>query len=381
MVIAPLLAIALQASPAPPIVVTGERAKAAHESCLRRQCTPEEDANASIAFAEQRFMRGEYAAARKILRGALRRQKHAAATHPAAVSALYSAHATVSLHFGEEQDYRRSGLSAIGVVQRAYGPDDSRSIAATAYAGDVDWQSGRFLSADRAYRSAVEKARAAKLDLLGDALEVRRAALLAGLPGRASKPAERLLIRFADDAAVDRRVRIQAAVFAARAARKRGDARLEQRMLALIGEGDGKAAPTLISAPPVATGSRATALAEARRWGESLEPSSGDALAWADIGFWVRPDGAVADAEVIRGTRARQWVAPILQAILGRRYAPYPAEAGDPGRYRVERFTRAARFATGKGSRIRARVGEPQLRALDVTEATKEEVAPPPPSP
>jgi hypothetical protein len=92
-----------------------------------------------------------------------------------------------------------------------------------------------------------------------------------------------------------------------------------------------------------------------------LQPRSGEArpYSWADIGFWVRPDGSVAEAEVLRGSRNRGWTRDVVKAVQGRRYAPFAAEAASEGRCKIERVTLTYEHQTPPGSLIRRRSGLP----------------------
>jgi hypothetical protein len=94
-----------------------------------------------------------------------------------------------------------------------------------------------------------------------------------------------------------------------------------------------------------------------------------DPIRWADVGFWIRPDGRTADVEVLRGSRDKGWTAPYLAQVAGRRYTPVTgAAADDPGVYRLERFTVRANYAVPNGSLIRRRAGAGKLEILDLTD-------------
>lgn len=103
----------------------------------------------------------------------------------------------------------------------------------------------------------------------------------------------------------------------------------------------------------------------------NTRPSDIARLQWVDIGFWVRGDGSVDSAEVLRGTRADGWATPLLRMIEGRRYAPCEtaADAGETGRYRMERYTWTADYAVPVGSLVRRRLRNPHYERIDLTEA------------
>jgi hypothetical protein len=92
-------------------------------------------------------------------------------------------------------------------------------------------------------------------------------------------------------------------------------------------------------------------------------------IQWADVGFWVRPDGRTEDIEILRGSRGRGWMKPALDQIAARRYSASGGAGAEGGVYRVERFTMAAEYQTPKGSLISRRVAKGGYEVLDLTEA------------
>jgi hypothetical protein len=129
-----------------------------------------------------------------------------------------------------------------------------------------------------------------------------------------------------------------------------------------------------VSAPRIALTTTAKILADAEERGDSemqegFGPRSMDfiPLRWIDVGFWIRPDGRVEEAEVLRGSSARDWAKPVIASVADRRYAPFAAEMGDTGQYRVERFTLTAEKMVPIGSLIARRAGPLELRQLDIT--------------
>lgn len=378
-----LLAFALQASvpPADPtITVTGRRIAAEHEDCVQGGCPPVRDANATLAYAQQQLIAGNYKGSRRALQAALRRQAGAAKTHPLAVSALYDADSTLALHLGDHVDARRSGLKSITLLRGVYGPGDPRTIAARVRSGDLEAKVGGFdaiKNADIAYDAASREARRAGHAMLADAIELRRAWLLT----RQGQPlaAQNRLARYADDPASQPKLRVLAAVLAARAARDRGDATTADRMLGLVGRQPAGAKPLLLSGTDMNVTSLAKVISERRKFNDDvsqLEPSSGSfvPLRWVDIGFWIRPDGQVDEAEILRGSPSRDWARPVLAAIEGRRYAATDATPGDPGSYRLERYTHTAEEVIPKGSLIKRRAGAVLVRRLDITDDPERKV-------
>lgn len=376
-----LLAFALQAAPADPtITVTGRRIAAEYEACRHGGCPPVRDANATLAYAQQQLLAGDYKGSRRALQAALRRNAGAAKTHPLAVSALYDADSTLALHLGDHIDARRSGLKSVMLLRAVYGPFDPRTIAARVRAGDLEAKVGGFdaiNNADIAYDGAAREARRAGHAMLADAIELRRAWLLTqrGRP----QDAQNRLTRYADDPASQPKLRLLAAILAARAARDRGDEAASDRLLSRVGRQPAGAGPLLLSAPKIEADRRAKALAEGTKWGMDMSAfgaSSADfvPMRWIDVGFWVRPDGRVEEVEILRGTRGREWAMPLLVAIEGRRYAATEATPGDPGAYRIERFTQTAEIQVPIGSILKRRSGPPLVRRLDITDDPERKV-------
>ncbi|HEX4736021.1 MAG TPA: hypothetical protein VH331_00505 [Allosphingosinicella sp.] len=85
---------------------------------------------------------------------------------------------------------------------------------------------------------------------------------------------------------------------------------------------------------------------------------------WADIGFWITPEGKVQDPQILRSRGQTGWASQLLQAIAGRVYAPV-ADSG--GVYRVERYTYTSRWTTFTGSRIRQRSPNARIEYVDLT--------------
>ena len=378
-----LLAFALQAAalPADPtITVTGRRIAAEHQACAKGGCPPVRDANATLAYAQQQLLAGNYKGSRRALQAALRRQAGAAKTHPLAVSALYDADSTLALHLGDHVDSRRSGLKSIALLRGVYGPGDPRTIAARVRSGDLEAKVGGFdaiNNADIAYEAAAREARRAGHAVLADAIELRRAWLLT-LRGR-PEDAQNRLTRYADNPASQPKLRLLAAILAARAARDRGDEATSNRLLSRVGRQPVGAKPLLLSARKIEANQLAKALAEGAKWGldmSSFGAKSADfvPLRWVDIGFWIRPDGRVDEVEVLRGTRGREWAVPLLVAIEARRYAATETTAGDPGAYRIERFTQTAEMLVPVGALIKRRAGPPLVRRLDITDDPERKV-------
>jgi hypothetical protein len=122
------------------------------------------------------------------------------------------------------------------------------------------------------------------------------------------------------------------------------------------------------------SGSRGGANYAARKFGDPdfirTGSSDADGVQWIDVGFWIRPDGHTAEAEILRSSRSHPWSPTVLAQIAGRRYGATGSGAGDgEGTYRIERVTKRSRYMTPGGSLVVRRVRDDGLEILDLTRA------------
>ena len=115
--------------------------------------------------------------------------------------------------------------------------------------------------------------------------------------------------------------------------------------------------PTALGSPPVLVG--------------PIQPPTLEPLRWADVGFWIRPDGRTADVEVLGGSPDRRWTGAVVTQVAGRRYSTtLAAPTGDPGFYRLERFTLRPQYKSGSvtGYLVSFKSGPQRLEVLDLTD-------------
>lgn len=357
------------------IVITGKRLEEAHAICKAGGCTPMRDAQASIALAEARFRTGDYLAAKSVLAGAMSRNKNKAASDPKPVAAIYEAYATVALHEGNQGDYRKAVANQVRTLRDNLPPDDPNVLAATTALGDMWLKTGTAARAEMAYRSSEEAALAAGND---------RAAMLAGM--------KRAWLLAATDKPKDARAKLDeldARTIAAqpgyatalrvlrlRLAAKDAEGPELDRLIRSLGQGQDEA-PVLLKAPAYAldaAAERTAARDRARQFGDvdpdPIRSTDLDASQWADFGFWIRPNGETADAEVLRSSRGNPWTTLALEQIAKRRYSAGAVGPGDDaqGYYKVERLTRRSRYETPGKSLISRRVAVGGFETLDLTE-------------
>jgi hypothetical protein len=354
------------------IVITGQRLVEAQAECVRAGCTPLRDARASIAVAEVQFRDGAYLDAKKLLSAAISRNRDKAAEAPRAVAALYEAYATVALHEGDQLAYRRAVANQVETLKGNLPPGDISVVAAATALGDMWLTLGQYRKADAAYSSVEKDAVVGGQD---------RSAMLAGMKrtwlaaARGDRPGALKMLDALETRPIAREPGFWTAlrVLRLRVAARNADDKAISSLIAELGQ---DANPVLIWAPPYKANAAAAANANARKFGDPDVIPAGsadlDGIQWVDIGFWIRPDGRTAEAEILRGSRSRGWVAPALTQIGGRRYAASTVSAeavqGQAGgTYRIERFTKRTQYVTPKGSLIARRVAIGGFEIVDIT--------------
>jgi hypothetical protein len=84
---------------------------------------------------------------------------------------------------------------------------------------------------------------------------------------------------------------------------------------------------------------------------------------WIDVGFWIQADGTVTGLEIVRSEGRRDWAAPLLESIGGRRYS----SAADPNAtFRVERYTYTSGYEMRAGSHIMQRSPRARVEYFDL---------------
>jgi len=88
-----------------------------------------------------------------------------------------------------------------------------------------------------------------------------------------------------------------------------------------------------------------------------------------DVGFHIRPDGTVADVQIVNRRGEPGWAPPLLRSIAGRRYAIAP---NGTETYRVERYTYTAERRTQglSGTRISNRSPRGRVEYRELSETT-----------
>lgn len=353
---------------APPIVVTGKRiedSEARLHACIARGCPPDEDIEATLAHAETLFVAGDYAKARSALRRSLQRNRKHAALYPEPVSDLYRADALAANHLGFERDYHRSTWGILSALRKGIPNQDARHFGARMEIAAMTARLRGFAAAEGLYAGLARDAeRGGRPDIA--AIARLRAA---GLAWQRMPPAatRRELQRIASSTAPGSGVAARMAkLYLARIAQDAGKT-AEAEALIREASGSGMARPVLIHSPPyeltvrefedkVGEPVNAARGNPARRYGGNFDKI------WIDVGFWVQPNGRVADLEILRKSGEASWASPLLKSIAGRLYAPAPDAA-----YRLERYTYTSGYEDQTGSHIKLRSPRARVEYFDLT--------------
>ncbi|OWK28095.1 tetratricopeptide repeat protein [Sphingomonas dokdonensis] len=368
-----MLFLMLQAS-STDIIVTGKRLEEAHDACVRGECTPLRDAQASIALAEARFRTGKYLQAKNLLGRAIRRNRAKAATDPKPVAALYEAYATVSLHEGNWDDYQKGVYAQVRTLRDNLPPDDPAVQTAATAIGDMWLKVNDPREAIRAFelteREALRDGQPAVAMLAG-----LRRVMVMNVQDRGAEAIALLDELEQRPIAQSPRYRTALQIIRLRVSARDADGKELARLIRALPTRQGDT-PILIKSPrydaitPV-TASRAAALGNAEGLGNGhygCRTMGVDAVRWADVGFWIRPDGTTADAEILRNSRGADWTDVILKQIAGRQYSPTAGEPDSPGFYKIERLTQKSAYVTPECSNIARRKVMNGFETLDLTE-------------
>ncbi len=364
--------------PTEPIVVTGIRIQDYRDrlaACLARNCPPNEDIDASLALAEACFLEGDYDEARSAVRASLRRNRDEAGEYPEPVSDLYRSYTRISRHMGTDRHAVQAAHGILDALQDGLPREDHRHFTARFELADAQMVSGRYRAARDQLDRLARIARAAGREDVAIMAELREL-WFQNLVFRHGDARSRLIemSRWTDPA---RRLQsVGAKVLLSRIHRLEGDHERADALLAQVGRGT-SAQRRLLYMPrfqllrydPNAGAEDSFDFVTTygnvqNRVAENYEGK------WIDVGFWVMPDGRVADVEILRSGGDTVWPQPLLEAIRGRRYS-----TGEQPTYRLERYTLTAPWEQATGTRIPQRSPAARVEYLDLTVS---DPAPPP---
>lgn len=366
---------------APPIVVTARSLNDSEKrlkDCLARQCPPNEDIHASLSHAENLFIAGDYRNARNVIGKSIKRNHNNAKHYPVDVADLYSGGAAIQQHSGEPSGYMRMTIASRDALKAGLPANDPRIFLSQLAVGDMRAQLGSYDAAGRYYREVWREAEKLSLKNVVARARLRDAFLssLQGETGSAYAPYYRAEARrkfqsiLADYDTDHSSMALVARLALARLDDKEGSSEAIKAIIARYGQvGKSSDRPTLLFAPSVIDAKGNARRARAEMSG-SVPVNAGTMNlddVWADIGFWVRPDGTTNDIEILRNRGSKEWLKPVMTAIQGRRYSRTNADPADPGFFMLERYTLAAPRDPLTGSRIRTRGLYGKIERLDLT--------------
>lgn len=341
------------------IVVVGHRAEQDLAACLARSCPPAEEVEASLQASVEQFADGRYNDAQRTLQGAIRRNHDHAAELPGPVSSLYATLATVAEHQGDERLWLQSARNNVVVLRQHLGETHLATLGQELSFADHLIGLGSEISAVGIYRKVQRTAAQLGQGDLAAGAAFRRAWL--ALLSRRDEEAERVADEAVALAGGDNRIMLELRdILRARIAIHRGNDGAVEQLAARLRQSAAEK-PRLIFAPPLEDINPA-------RNAVQRTPMHDPAIRFADIGYWIRPDGRTSGSEVLRDAGLGPWSPGILRQIGQRRYIPLSIDPGQPGIYRIERYTVRGTIGTPSDSRIRVRMGDLSFHVVDLTE-------------
>lgn len=362
----------------PPIVVTGvplEVTLKALKDCLARGCPPEEDIRLSLAHAENLFVEGDYRDARVTLQGSLKRTKRHADSLPVPVSDLYRANARIAEHLGEAKSFQLSTLDMRDTLQKGLGESDPRSLIAEIAVGDSRAKLGQPDEAERIYKRVEERAIALGQPRVAMHARIRQALLWQARydNDKADWQKQKMLAAIADirenPLPGAEEFALVGEVMQAKFDRREGEGSSTESLIRRFAEHGGVDRPVLLYSEPLMSSAELDReAARADSASARLSTLSLNEPHWADVGFWVEPDGHVEGVEVLRAQGATDWLGKVVANIGKRVYAPIAKDADSAGFYMIERYTLTARYANDTtGTRLRKREPQMRIERIDLT--------------
>ena len=368
-----LLQAAAATAPAPPpesdIIVVARNvagAKRALDACIARQCPPNEEIKAALVYATRQFLAGDYASSRQTLLETRHRTAKFDAKYPMEVSDLHRALNSLA-NLGDRPDSARlSALDATDALKAGLSPDDPLILLQRLDTAGQFAKEGRIIAARQILDDVASKAH--KKGYYGVEAQAlfRGAALYAALAnanpdyqGTAKLWRNRIAKRTESEFAEYREaLGLLDTQIAALNAKPRDRERIVANAKPVTGD-----EVVLLSEPEA----RFTASENGLNGkdGGNTDPE------WADVAFWVRADGSVADVDVVGRSKSPpgSWLARKLKAVAGRRYAPLKGTTDSRGVYKVERYSMVYPLGTATGGRMPIRSGRGQLETTDITAA------------
>lgn len=351
------------------IVVVGRRvedSERALAACIARNCPPKEEIDASLAHAENQFLAGDYAEAQRTLGKARARNMKYRKELPVDVGDLLRASGRMLALNGLSEASRITAIDSLDALKSGLPSNDRRIFIQRLAVGDAFVKSGRVIAARDVYNKVAKQA-----DAAGD-VRVKGYALfrVAGLYTALAR--ERPDYR---ETAYDALRRIDETTEPDLAPFRDAAKLLRCRMQDTGGTKDGRACAQsevgesatiaqLVYAPPIdlqdlwSPQTSATTVMH----GKSTPQ-------WADVAFWVAPDGSVRDIDTVRASSNvdERWLKLVTKALGERMYRPLKLPPSDPGIRRIERYSLVYNLVRETGSRVPVRSNIPHVEILDLT--------------
>ncbi len=343
--------------------------------CLKRNCPPDQDINASLAHAENLFVEGEYKDARKTIDASLKRNKKHAAEYPLPVSDLYRSKGRVLEHLGFIDKSNFAVLKVRDTLEKHLSGELDKILYAELAIADAFLKDGKFPKALNKIRSVNDRARENDFIKIANFAKLRELNIELSLADRSARSATLKVKKDITDyinslASDENSFAFPASILLARADRNLGIEDSTNELIKSYVTTFGRKRPLLVSSDPIDLQ-------------PSVEPVNVGFLnaaktslvtedfddRWVDIGFYVNENGRVEDIEILRIKGSPNWIRAVTESIQSRVYAPkFDLEQNMPlGQYVVERYSYTAEFEKAPGSNLVVRTGEPIVRRLDLT--------------
>jgi hypothetical protein len=351
------------------IIVVGRRvedSERALAACIARQCPPKEEIDASLAHAENQFIAGHYPEAQRTLTKARGRNMRYRKELPVEVGDLLRASGRMLALNGQRDASRITAIDSLDALKSGLPSTDRRIFVQRLAVGDAFAKNGRFIAARDVYNRVASQA-----DAAGD-VRVKGYALfrVAGLYTTiAAKVPDYRETAYQSLRRIDETTEPDLAPF--REAAKFLRCRMEDR----AGSDGGRACVQAAGADRVATAELIYAppidLTNWRRENTSyvVVPHGDATTQWADVAFWIAPDGAVREIDIARTSANANgpWLKLVTEALGKRVYRPLKFAPSDPGLRRIERYSLVYDLVAAKGSHIPVRSTLPHIEILDLT--------------
>jgi hypothetical protein len=371
-----IMVAAMSAAPTPPppprsdIVVTGRRLDLKNnlDRCLARNCPTPEDVDASLAYAEQLFVTGDYHEAHETIKASLRRNKDKARQYPEPVSDLYRSDAKVARHLGLDDEARLSTRKIYEALKQGIPTPDVRHFTARIEMASSYLAFGRYNDARDELRQLQREARSVGRDDIAQIAEVKKL----WIDYVESPSALPEIKKAAADTDPKRSIVAGGARFLL--TQINGEEKKLDRDPAVATAKTPSTHRVLLFNPPYELVSHESLPAPGLNGSISASTlTEGNVLnrltdtfrnSWIDVDFWIQPDGRVTDLQIARKGADAGWATPLLQSIRDRRYSE--SSDGKPT-HRLERYTYTAGYEMTTGSHMVRRSPMARVEYMDLT--------------